>query len=95
MGFEEIFLLGVDNSFKYEKNNSCENQLVGAGELNHFHPEYRPVGETWNPPYEKITNDHFIKLNKLSESIGSKIINCTRGGAVEVFNRANLNDILS
>ena len=95
MGFKEICLIGVDNSFKYANNKVHKNHLVGEGESNHFHPEYRPIGEKWNPPYEKITNDHFIMLKKLSESIGSKIINCTRGGAVEVFTRANLDDILS
>jgi hypothetical protein len=95
MGFKEIYLLGVDNSFRYENHNANKNHLVGAGESNHFHPEYRPIGEKWNPPYEKITNDHFTMLNKLSESIGSRIINCTRGGAVEVFTRKSLDDILS
>ena len=95
MGFKEICLTGVDNSFNYSNRKINKNYLIGKGELNHFHPEYRSIGEKWNPPHEKITNDHFIMLKKLSESIESKIINCTRGGAVEIFSRESLDEILS
>lgn len=94
MGFKEVCLLGVDNSFTYDKNSVHKNHLIGRGESNHFHPDYRPVGEKWNYPPTEITNNHFIMLKKLSERVGSKIINCTRGGLLEVFERKNLNDVL-
>lgn len=95
MGHKEIFLLGVDNSFKYNTNNAQEKHLIGQGESNHFHPNYRPIGEKWNPPYENITNQHFLMLQDLSKCMKAEIINCTRGGNVEVFERANFDEIVS
>lgn len=95
MGYQEIILLGIDNSFMFLPNENSNKPLIGNGERNHFHPDYRPVGETWTFPPSKITNDHFIMLEKLSKKTGSKIINCTRGGKVEVFERKSLEEVLN
>ena len=94
-GYKEIILLGVDNSFQLSPENNCGQFLVGQGEINHFHPDYRPKGEIWNFPPTNIINEHFIMLKKLATQRCSKIFNCTRGGKVEVFERQTLEDVLS
>jgi hypothetical protein len=94
LGYRRIYLLGVDNSFHNFEQDPLRKHLIGAGEINHFLPEYRPIGEKWNPPYTKITNDHFAMTKQLAKEQGSEIINCTRGGAVEIFPKISLEDIM-
>ncbi len=51
MGFNEVYLLGLD--FKYKIPTSEKSQggiLVSNGEINHFHPNYRMKGEKWTYP---------------------------------------------
>lgn len=79
MGFREIYLLGVDCSYK----RGGRNHIVDSGNDD--------KNEEKN--YDKMTVG-YQKAKEYADTHGIKIINCTRGGMLEVFPRAVLEDVL-
>ena len=79
MGFNEIYLLGVDCNYKQERKRFIDNGhfVEVPGEL-----EMRMTAGF------KAAKQYIDKHN------GLKIYNCTRGGMLEVFKRKNLEDVL-
>lgn len=79
MGFKEIYLLGADCNYK-------------KGEKNHF------VESGHYDRLEYLNHDKMITgyqaSKEYADSHGIKIINCTRGGMLETFERMNLEDVL-
>ncbi len=77
MGFSEICLLGCDCNYpKGEKNHFVESGFVDKNA--HTNPERMLVG--------------YKKAKEYADVHGIKIINCTRGGMLEVFPRKLLED---
>lgn len=79
MGFCEIYLLGVDCSYK----RGAKNHVVDSGN---------------DDKNEEKNHDKMIvgyqKAKEYADSHGIKIINCTRGGMLEVYPRENLENVL-
>ena len=96
MGFSELCLLGVDFKFvtPAENQSSRDKVLIGKGETNHFHPDYRPIGESWNPPKLEVTEAALTHGREFAKDLGVKIVNATRGGELEVFPRESLEEVL-
>lgn len=87
MGFEQIYLIGLDNS------------IVGnvADERNHFIPDYYTEDEK-NKYNKRISEQHKItrayeKAEAYSRQHGFRIYNATRGGALEVFERVDFDSL--
>lgn len=94
MGFNEIYLLGVDYSYTESKKKDGD-MLISDGEQNHFHKDYRKPGEKWYKPNLKVHEKTFTKVEKeYSKEFGFKVYNATRGGKLEIFERVNLEDVL-
>lgn len=79
MGFKEIFLLGCDCN--YPKGQ--RNHIVESGYVDKY--EYLN--------YDKMMTG-YIEAKKYADEHGIKIINCTRGGMLEVFPRMTLEEVL-
>lgn len=79
MGFKEIYLLGTDCSYK-------------KGERNHF-VESGFVDKNEEKNYEKMITGYQV-AKEYSDAHNIKIVNCTRGGMLEVFPRMTLEDVL-
>ena len=95
MGYSQIHLLGVDFNFEWSGENvSKKNVLIGKGEMNHFHKDYRPIGEKWSVPKMNISGSQYVMLKEFATSMGVKIINSSRGGKLEVFDRIPLEKVL-
>lgn len=90
-----IYLIGVDFSFKLPNAPPEGIQLTGEGEVNHFHPDYRPVGEKWNLPDIPLQQRVFERVNEFSIRNNFNVLNATRGGKLEVFPRVSLDDVLA
>lgn len=92
MGFQEIILLGVDHNYSGEP---LDNIYQHSGQTNHFTSNYRVEGEkviraglaqmTWG----------YVQASRACEELGIRLINATRGGNLEAFTRASLEDVLS
>lgn len=79
MGFKEIYLLGCDCN--YQKGS--KNHIVESGHVDKY--EYQN--------HDKMMTG-YIEAKKYADAHGIKIINCTRGGMLEVFPRIALEDVL-
>lgn len=79
MGFSEIYLLGADCSYK----RGAKNHVVDSGN---------------DDKNEEKNHDKMIvgyqKAKEYADSHGIKIINCTRGGMLEVYPRKSLESVL-
>ncbi len=88
-GFEEIYLLGCDNSYAktgfrhFNEPKEEETHVYGA-----TYDVARYVTAS-----EAVVNA-YGKLKEYAEQRGIKIYNATRGGYLEVFERVNLDDLL-
>lgn len=97
MGCSPIYLAGVDFNFKDSKQRDATNNtiMVSTGEQNHFHKDYRPVGEKWSAPRLELQEKAFRSIKRASETMGFEIYNATRGGKLEIFERRSIDSILS
>lgn len=100
MGFSEIYLLGVDATTSSDKG--------GNFTANYFTPEQRKKLDAIK---KKVIKDYDVNkrraeiadrqqivyqlLRQSAEERGIHIYNATRGGALEVFERVNLDDVVN
>lgn len=78
MGFSEIYLLGCDCNYRQEKKHFMGYQL--------YDPKIGIMGDKMIVAHKKI--------KEFADKKGIKIINCTRGGMLEVYPRMNLEGII-
>ena len=94
MGVSKIFFLGIDFDFtEGQKDPSNSNILINNEENNHFHPDYRKMNETWSKPPMAHMQAFYEYALAAAEKKGIEIINLTRGGELEVFQRDNFDCI--
>ena len=98
MGIREVYLLGLDFSFKVPASTGevCVHGeiLKGQGEVNHFDPRYRGAGEKWTMPRLDLQYEAFSCAKQVFEQDGRMIYNASRATSLDVFPRVNLDDIL-
>lgn len=100
MGCREIYLIGVDFDFKLspsaaEKTSEGDEILVSTGETNHFHPDYRPVGERWTFPKLEEQRQFFLRQKQFMQALeGTDIIfNASRHSKLDVFPRVDFDQL--
>jgi hypothetical protein len=97
LGSKEIYLLGVDFSFDVPKkqivNEYNRIDLICEGEINHFHKDYRKIGEKWNLPKLEIQVKSFTKAKEYAEEHVIKIYNASRETKLDVFERINFDKL--
>lgn len=79
MGFSEIYLIGFDHN------------LNSKTEKTHF--EGYSGNKVSDANMDGLTKG-FIRAKEVADAKGIKIVNCTRGGKLEVFERKSLEEIL-
>ena len=85
MGFSEIYLVGVDFSYSSDV----------YAETNHFEGYQKYYKDIrLNPIMPERMIRAYKKARKVTESMGVTIYNATRGGKLEVFKRADLDNVL-
>lgn len=100
MGFENIYLIGVDHSFPFEKRSDGKVYVIDKNKAAHFY-------ETANDNQGDSASKHRSNFHELvtlgyeaAESYSRKtkkfrIFNATRGGELEVFERVSVEEILN
>lgn len=81
MGFKEIYLLGCDSTYSSDLK---KQHFIDYG---HYDPSYMKAHDRLMVAYNVA--------KKYADSHGIKIINATRGGALEIFPRVTLEDVLA
>lgn len=90
VGYKKLLLIGVDNSYQQPKSMREGTLIQQIGDdQNHFDATYFK-GKVW----QAADTDHMAQTYALAKSAfeqaGSEIVNCTVGGALEVFRRSTL-----
>lgn len=84
MGFSEIYLIGMDNSYSVAV---MSDGTVERKDMNdHFDKSYKA---SMYPMSIEIINAAYSKALQYCKSHGIKVYNATRGGELEVFDRVN------
>lgn len=90
MGFEEIYLLGMDQNFSIdidENGNVVEKkEIKNHSQILGDYP-MRGIANT------ALTNRAYMAARKYADSHGIKIYNATRGGKLEVFERVDFDNL--
>lgn len=99
MGFEEIFLIGVDNNMPYHTEKDGSITVNDLSIACHFYdkPEDNIGKDAYihrAPDYEMV-NDSYLSAENYSRRKGSfRIYNATRGGKLEAFERVDLDSVV-
>ena len=94
MGAKKIILVGVDFNFTLpEKTKNSSKELVSEGEVNHFHPSYRAVGEKWNVPQLHLQEIAYKRASAVCEEVGIEIVNASPGSKLTVFSMVSPVDV--
>lgn len=95
LGCNPIYLIGCDHNYSDQpKNPIGESVVVAKSCQDHFHPNYRSPGEGINPAMFDSMDRAFQNARLWAKKEGRQIINATRGGQLEIFERASLDEIL-
>lgn len=90
MGFKEIYLLGMDHNFGIEVDMRG-NKIINNDVVPHFKEQQdRAV----YPSNKEALTKSYETFKKYGELHGIKIMNATRGGKLEVFERIDLEKLL-
>jgi hypothetical protein len=94
MGIKELYLIGLDFNFLVPIGQENSSEIVSSGEKNHFHKNYRKVGEKWNHPKLEEQYNAFLGIREYCEKNEIKIYNASRSTKLDVFDMMTLEEIL-
>ncbi len=90
MGFDQVIIVGLDHNYQ-EKGTPNRAVVRGADkDVDHFHPEYFPKGSVWQPPDLLRSELAYGLAREAYEKSGRQIIDATRGGKCEIFEKTGL-----
>lgn len=94
MGFSEVILVGVDHKFAVQGK---PNQLVEStgADASHFDPRYFAQGFKWQLPDLDNSEISYTLARDMFERSGRRIVDATVGGALDIFPKVQLEQILS
>lgn len=91
MGYKNIYLIGVDHSYT--------NVITKDGVLRKKQGVKDYFGnlksKTYSIQYLDAVTSYYAALDKHAKNHGSVVYNATRGGKLEIFERRNLDEVLS
>ncbi len=94
MGFTEIYLIGVDHSFAKTIDRDG-NIIIDNTIQDHFANDYSAGIQDTGFRVDAVT-DAYISVEQWSRSKGTfRVYNATRGGKLEVFERVDLDSLIS
>ena len=95
LGCGEVVLLGVDHSYAVPATNGDPVITSSTADINHFHADYFGPGYRWHDPRLDRMEAGYQSARKAFEGANRRLVNATRGGRLEVFDRADLDEMLA
>lgn len=96
MGFEEVFLIGVDHFFAAAQQGGPDQVVVQNGiDCDHFDPNYFAGGQQWNLPNLKGSEEGYRLAKATFERAGRKIYDATVEGRLTVFEKADYRSVFA
>lgn len=100
-GFNPIYLIGCDMSYTPPSKEQVviregEKLMTHSGQdTDHFDPGYLKGGELWKVPDAAGMLEDFEKVARLCQKLGVVVYNATLGGNLEVFPRADYEQVFA
>lgn len=88
MGFEQIYLLGIDHSFQRYQDESGQIVLDSSAK-DYFCNQYNKDKDKFFIPRLDLSTRAYMEAQKYAKTHSVKIYNATRGGKLEVFPRVD------
>jgi len=92
MGFERVFLIGVDHSFEAEGDPN-ETQHMDSDDVNHFDPDYFR-GDDWQLPDLEASELSYHLARFFYRRAGRQILDATVDGELDVYPKISYEDAL-
>ncbi len=92
MGFQEIYLIGVDHHFHISQNNQGEI-VVDNNVKDYFSEKYNTDKENLYIPNTERSTLTYEAMKEQCSRRGISVFNATRGGRLEVFPRVNFEEL--
>ena len=92
MGFATVLIVGMDHRYSFEGLPNEPHELKGP-DPNHFDPVYFS-GHTWDNPDLSNSERFYAMARSAFEADGRRILDCTVGGACQVFEKGRLEEVL-
>jgi glycosyltransferase involved in cell wall biosynthesis len=95
MGFETVYLIGMDFSYDVPPKEEMDGTVITSktDDVSHFHKDYFGKGKRWHDPNLANCKLVYEHAKKVYEENGRKIYNATIGGKLEVFERRDFYDL--
>ncbi len=93
MGFQNIYLIGVDHSWKGSHKPNAVSKLEEEDQ-NHFHPDYFK-GLNWNAPDIEGNEASYAMAKHEYHFHGREIYDATENGKLQIFQKIAFPDALS
>lgn len=88
MGFQDVYIVGMDHRFEYSGEPNEARVLEGA-DPNHFDPNYFGGGQQWNNPDLERSEASYQIARQVFEQAGRRIFDATVGGDCTVFEKVD------
>ncbi len=89
MGFRRVALVGCDHTFAV-KGPPNATVIADGPDRSHFDPRYFSAGQAWQLP-DLTASEYFYALAAEQYRLaGRTLVNCTRGGRLELLERCSL-----
>lgn len=96
LGLNPIYIIGCDHNYAGEHENVKAGIPIKQGDKQtHFIKGYRKTGEIVLPAPIQDMEIAYQYARDYCDKNGVKIYNATRGGRLEIFERASLDDVLA
>jgi hypothetical protein len=106
MGIRELYLLGVDCNYNISEAKQRSKTVLANGNRyvmyevedardDHFHKDYHAKGELASVPDIQMHLKAYRLAKEVYETHGGRIINLSRGGELDVFERGNFDEVVS
>ena len=101
-GYDEIILLGCDNTYfgaakdeavAVDAVSGTATMVATSHDADHFSTEYRRLGERWYAPRAGAHDRSFDLAGRAVAAAGVLVRNATAGGSLEVFERVRFDDL--
>jgi hypothetical protein len=94
MGFSEVVLIGLDHSFASKGTPNKVEVRRAEKDADHFHPDYFPKGVKWQLPDLYRSELAYALARQAFEADGRRILDATRGGHCEVFEKVDFESVI-
>lgn len=95
LGLNPIFIIGCDHYYGGEDDEKGITINHKKGVENHFIKGYRKPGEKAGKANIGMMNTAYLSAKEYADANNIKVYNATRGGYLDIFERANFDDLFN